>query len=194
MQVQLIIHHCYLFKHIATHILRRGTPHAMNFLFYPRDFNPAHVHFGPIVKNNDSDGNFSRIIYSTKNISLNGIGIAIELNDAVVETHYKKMFIRFDPNSAANSSMVSQLQTIESTIIKKYVEHVVRDTRHCVHSLAEQLSNGCIKAFTNDALGGDTDGCIHGSASNPSNQVMLEICGVWETKDECGIIHKFIKC
>ena len=25
-------------------------------------------------------------------------------------------------------------------------------------------------------------------------QIMLKICGVWETNDECGITYKFIKC
>ena len=186
---QLIIHHCYLFKHIATHILRRLHYHAhMSFLILPHTFNPAHLHFGPIVKNNDSDGNFSRIIYSTKNISFNGVGIIIDLNDTMQEHHCKKTFIRFDPISPTNSNIVRQLQMIETAILEKYIGRVVRDTRQCVHSLSEQLQNGCIKAYTNDAS--DTE-----VARNDSNShVMLKICGVWETKGECGILCKFIKC
>lgn len=158
----------------------------MSFLILPHSFNPTHIHFGPIVKNNDSDGNFSRIIYSTKNISFNGLGISVEFNDTVQEYHCKKTFIRFDPTTCANSNTVRQLQMIENVILEKYMRRVIGDTRQCVHSLSEQLQNGCIKAYTNDASS-DTNGHGHG-------HVMLKICGVWETNGECGILCKFTKC
>ena len=161
----------------------------MSFLILPSNFNPAHIHFGPIVKNNDSEGNFSRIIYSTKNISFNGIGIMTELNDIIQEHHCKKMFIRFDPNAYANSNIVRQLHMIETVILEKYIGRVIRDTRQCIFSLSEQLQNGCIKAYTNDSL--DTN-MNHNDSTNVS--VMLKICGVWDTKVECGILCKFIKC
>lgn len=161
----------------------------MSFLILPHSFNPTHIHFGPIVKNNDSEGNFSRIIYSTKNISFNGLGILIEFNDTMQEHHCRKTFIRFDPNTSINSDTVRQLQMIETAILEKYIGRVVRDTRHCIHSLSEQLQNGCIKAYTNDMSGTDT------SCNDSFNgHVMLKICGVWETNGECGILCKFIKC
>lgn len=161
----------------------------MSFLIYPDKFKPSHLHFGPIVKNNDYDGNFSRIIYSTKDITFNGVGIIVDLNDTTHEVHYKKIFIRFDPDSATNLNVVHQLQTIETEILEKYVGQVVREPRCCVHSLAENLKNGCIKAYANDASNDDP-----GHKSSSSRHVMLKICGVWETQEECGILHKFITC
>jgi|LakMenE18May11ns_1017448.scaffolds.fasta_scaffold9955777_3 hypothetical protein len=159
----------------------------MSFLILPHSFNPAHIHFGPIVKNNDSDGNFSRIVYSTKDIAFNGIGIMTNLHDTKHECHYKKMFIRFDPDTPSNLKTLRQLQTIETAILQQYVEHVMRETCHCIYSLAEQLQSGCIKAYTNDA----TDTNDHHIDSSNRN-VMLKICGVWETNRECGILYKFI--
>lgn len=161
----------------------------MSFLISPHNFDHIHVHFGPIVKNNDYDGNFSRIIYSTKDIALNGVGIIIDLKDTAQEFHYKKTFIQFDTTNLTNSDTVHQLQTIETIILEKYLGNVAKETRRCVYSLAEQLKNGCIKAYANDCSDNDMN---HKNVSN--QHVMLKICGVWENQEECGILHKFITC
>jgi hypothetical protein len=170
----------------------------MSFLISPGDFDSIHLHFGPTVKNNDSDGNFSRIIYSTKHISFNGLGIMVDLADVQHESHYKKTFMRFDPHAPENSTTMTQLQTIENEILDKYV---MKGGLRCVHhSLAEQLNVGCIKAYTNDGTGtgtgtgDDQADCSHGHGHASKIQVMLKICGVWETNGECGILYKFIKC
>jgi hypothetical protein len=174
----------------------------MSFLISPGDFDSIHLHFGPTVKNNDSDGNFSRIIYSTKHISFNGLGIMVDLANVHHESHYKKTFMRFDPHAPENSTTMTRLQTIETEILDKYA---IKGSLRCVHhSLAEQLNVGCIKAYTNDGSGAGTGAgagnsddqadCSHGHGHASKLQVMLKICGVWETKGECGILYKFIKC
>jgi hypothetical protein len=164
----------------------------MSFLISPCNFNSIHLHFVPPVKNNESDGNFSRIIYSTKNISFNGVGIIVDLAHVIQDFHYKKMFMRFDPHAFANAKTVSRLQTIEAEILEKYVEHVAGGSRQCVYTLAEQLNGGCIKAYANDACTGhETHDNGHGATTH---QVMIKICGVWETEGECGIMHKFTQC
>jgi hypothetical protein len=179
----------------------------MSFLISPGDFDSIHLHFGPTVKNNDSDGNFSRIIYSTKHISFNGLGIMVDLADVQHESHYKKTFMRFDPHAPENSTTMTRLQTIENEILDKYV---IKGSLRCSvhHSLSEQLNVGCIKAYTNDGAGAGTGAgagaansddhadCSHGHGHGHASklQVMLKICGVWETKGECGILYKFIKC
>jgi hypothetical protein len=177
----------------------------MSFLISPGDFDSVHLHFGATVKNNDSDGNFSRIIYSTKHISFNGVGIIVDLADVDHDSHYKKTFMRFDPHAPANSTTMTRLQSIETEILDKYVGRVIKDSLRCVHSLAEQLNVGCIKAYTNDGsvVSGSGSGyghsddhvdCSHGHGHASKLPVMLKICGVWETKGECGILYKFIKC
>ena len=181
----------------------------MSFLISPGDFDSVHLHFGATVKNNDSDGNFSRIIYSTKHISFNGVGIIVDLADVDHESHYKKTFMRFDPHASANSTTMTRLQSIETEILDKYVGRVIKESLRCVHSLAEQLNVGCIKAYTNDGsvVSGSGSGSGHGYGHGDDHvdyshghghasklPVMLKICGVWETKRECGILYKFIKC
>lgn len=165
----------------------------MSFLILPDKFNPLHVHFGPLVKNNDSDGVFSRIIYSTKDIALNGVGIMFDLNETTHESHYNKMYITFDPDAPTNSNTVLQLQTIEIAILEKYAGHVTAEPRRCVHSLANQLKTGCIKTHAHAASSDDNFDIDH-HVDSSTRCVMLKICGVWESKGECGILYKFANC
>jgi hypothetical protein len=169
----------------------------MSFLIHPHKFDERHLHFGTAVQNNDvADSKFSRIIYSTKYISFNGIGILINVAGAKHEQHYNKMFMMFDSTLPANQTLGSQLHAIEFKIINKYVDSVLGSARRCIHSLTDQLNSGCIKAYVNDHSGSNdaTASGANAIANANGNQLMLKICGVWETKDECGITYKFIKC
>lgn len=175
----------------------------MSFLIYPHNFDAVHLHFGPAVQGDASK--FSRIIYSTQHISLNGIGIVLDLASAKHEPHYNKMFVSFDPGLAANQTLVFQLRAIESEIVDKYMDSI-SGTRQCIYSLRDQLNSGCIKSYinsnsnmndANDAFNSnaaDAEACAGTNISSNCNKLMLKICGVWETRDECGITYKFIKC
>jgi hypothetical protein len=157
----------------------------MSFLIYPHKFNACHLHFGTMVQNNDVVyNNFSRIVYSTKHVSLNGVAILMELEGTQQDAHYNKVFVRFDPGHSANKTIVSQLCDIESKILSNYSGSVVGGSRRCVHLLRDQLMSGCIKVFVNDRATG----------ANSQSKFMLKICGIWETIDECGMTCKFIKC
>lgn len=168
----------------------------MSFLIYPNKFDACHLHFGTAVQNNDSDSKFSRIIYSTKHISFNGIGIGLNFAGAKHEQHYNKIFVSFDASISANQVLISQLHAIERDIINKYVDSVLEGTHRCVYSLTDQLNSECVKAYVNDHYGSggyndDSDNVI----VNPNgSQIMIKISGVWETDDECGITYKFVKC
>jgi hypothetical protein len=170
----------------------------MSFLIHPHMFDTRHLHFGIAVQNNDdtTDSNFSRIIYSTNHISLNGLGVVMNLSGAKNEQHYNKMFLLFDPTLPANQTLVAQLHDIECKTINKYVDSVLGSARRCIHSLTDQLNSGCIKAYVNDHSGSNdvTASGANAIVNANRNQLMLKICGVWETNDECGITYKFIKC
>jgi hypothetical protein len=162
----------------------------MSFMLYPHAFKACHLHFAPAVQNNDAiDSKFSRIIYSTKHISLNGVAIIVDLAGTHHDPHYNKVFVRFDPGLSANKPIVSQLHDIECNILSKYAGAVMGGTHRCVHLLRDQLNSGCIKAYMNERAN-------DANANDPANgtHVMLKICGIWETNHECGMTYKFIKC
>ena len=168
----------------------------MSFLIYPHKFSARHLHFGTAVQNNDAtDSKFARIVYSTKHISFNGVGIIVDLATAQCDPHYNKVFVRFDPGLPANKQNVSQLCDIESQILSNYAGSVVGGARRCAHLLRDQLNSGCIKAYVNDRAGSSADNATGtGTGTGTGTQIMLKICGIWETNDECGMTYKFIKC
>ena len=54
-------------------------------------YNNNNVFFCEPIKNNImNDGNFIRILYSSENITLNGVYIAINLYDIICENYYNK--------------------------------------------------------------------------------------------------------
>jgi hypothetical protein len=95
---------------------------------------------------------------------------------------------------------------IEQQIVNKYVESVLEGTtRRCIYLLVDHLNSGSIKAYANDNVADSGSGFGSGSGSSAthtdnaimshkSNTLMIKISGVWETKDECGLSYKFIKC
>ena len=162
----------------------------MSFLICPDKFNPCHLHFGTAVQNNDAtDNKFSRIIYSTKHISFNGVGILVDLAGTRRESYYNKMLIRFDPDLPDNQRILAQLHDIECNILSKYAGAFMGSTHRCVHLLRDQLNSGCIKAYMNERAN-DANANDHANGTH----VMLKICGIWETNHECGMTYKFIKC
>ena len=174
----------------------------MSFLIYPHKFDACHLHYEPAVQNNDvDDSKFSRIIYSTKHISLNGIGIALDPVGVRCEQHYNKIFASFDASLPANQSIVSQLHMIEQQVVNKYADSVLEGTRRCIYSLMDHLNSGSIKAYANDNVVDSGFGSGSGSSDthhdnaimrHKSNTLMIKISGVWETNDECGLSYKFI--
>ena len=167
----------------------------MSFLICPDKFNPCHLHFGTAIQNNNAtDNSFSRIIYSTKHISFNGVGILVDLVGTRRESYYNKMLIRFDPDLPDNQRILAQLHDIECKIVNKYADAVLGGTHRGIHSLQDQLKTGCIKAYVNEHRAASCGAAANGNNGNNGNPFMLKICGTWETNDECGMTYKFIKC
>jgi len=169
----------------------------MSFLIYPHKFDACHLHFGTAVQNNDSDSKFARIIYSTKYISFNGVGIGLNFTGAKHEHHFNKIFVSFDASIHANQALISRIRAIECEIINKYVGSVLEGPRRCIYSLTEQLNSECVKAYVNDNYGSgvsNDDSTANVILNTNGSQIMIKISGVWETDDECGITYKFVKC
>jgi len=189
----------------------------MSFLIYPQKFDACHLHFGPAIPNQNPNSTadttlskFSRVVYSTSCISLNGVGFALHLNGAIHDQppHFNKLFVSYDVAHPANAALISQLHSIECALLNKYMHSVVGDARRCICSIWDSLSSGRIKAYTkqwDDCTDLQMD-CTGSSAAaagsisimddngfNDNKQIMLKIFGVWETQTECGVTYKFMK-
>jgi hypothetical protein len=126
----------------------------------------------PIKNNIISDGIFYRIIYSTHDVTLNGIYLLIELKNVVCEKHYNKYKYSFNVN--AHNDIIDKIKNIEELLLKK-----IKFNKNPCFKIYEQFANGNIKLFTE-------------SPSNVNMRFVLKMSGIWENETNYGLTYKFI--
>jgi hypothetical protein len=128
----------------------------------------------PIKNNIMNDGNFIRIIYSTENITFNGVYLLLIFNDMTYEKYYNKFKCIFNVNLYKN--MLERIKVIEEEILNKYcIKNKIKQFK-----IYDQLKNGNIKVF------GET-------TFKHNCHFILKISGIWETNMNYGLTYKFIK-
>jgi len=132
-----------------------------------------YVHLCDPIKNNIiSDGNFFRIIYSTHDVTLNGVYLLIELKNVICEKHYNKYKYSFNVN--AHNDVINNIKKIEESLLNKK-----KFNKNPCFKIYEQFTNGNIKLFTE-------------SPSNTNMRVVLKMSGIWENETNYGLTYKFI--
>jgi ribosomal protein S17E len=137
-------------------------------------YNENEIYFCEPTKNNlMNEGIFTRILYTTPSLTLNGINLLIHLNDTVIEKYYNKFKCSFNPY--INKEIVEKIKMVEKSILNQ----VSITDKRAQFKIGEQLSNNHIKLFS-DPL-------------EKNNLYMLKISGIWETDYDYGVTYKFIK-
>jgi hypothetical protein len=151
----------------------------MNIISYIDNYKEDYVYFSDPIYNtiiNVPNSKFIRILYSTKEIILNGIYIYIPLNDVVLEKYYNKYKCVFSMG-LQNKEIIDKIKMIEYNLLKKYKHICTNKTPQ--YKISEQLRTGYIKIFNNI------------SSKYNCNNFLLKISGIWETNNEYGITFKF---
>ena len=147
----------------------------MNIVLNLDQYNEQYVYFCEPIKNTImNDGNFIRILYSNRNLVLNGVYINLLFNDLTIEKHYNKFKCIFNTNFY--KKMITDIKIIEENILAKL--NVVNKTPQ--FKIYEQLNNGSIKIFCD-------------SIPKSNSSFILKISGIWETLDQYGLTYKFTK-
>ena len=146
----------------------------MNVVMDIHQFDHKCTYFCDSIRNNIiNEGNFIRILYSNKFVTLNGIYLHIPLHDAVCERSHNKLICTFQV--ANYRDIFNQIKIIEDNILSKM--SIADKTR--LHKIYEQLCSGNIKLFGENYL-------------NSTSSFILKISGVWETKYQYGLTYKFL--
>jgi len=147
----------------------------MNIVKNIEQYDENSIFFCEPIKNTImNEGSFIRILYSTHNITLNGIYLLVHLNDIVSEKYYNKNRCSFNVN--IHKELIEQIKTIEENLLKK-IEITEKIPQFKIY---EQLRNGNIKFFCDFFL-------------KPTNSFILKISGIWETNTNYGLTYKFTK-
>jgi len=147
----------------------------MNIVKRIDQYNKNNIFFCEPIKNNVmNEGNFIRIIYSTHNVTLNGIYLLLTLNDITCDKYYAKYRCNF--NITHHKEIIEGLKIIEEDLLKK-TEIYDKTPQFKIY---EQLKNGNLKIFSDV---GNKSLC----------SFILKISGIWETQNNYGLTYKFIK-
>ena len=147
----------------------------MNIVKKIDQYDDNNIFFCESIKNNIMiEGNFIRILYSTYDITLNGIYLLIQFNDVVTEKYYNKIKCSFNVHN--NKELIEKIKTIEENLLKK----IGINNKIPQYKIYEQLMNGHIKFFSNNNL-------------KNNGSFILKISGIWETQMNYGLTYKFTK-
>ena len=121
------------------------------------------------------NSSFIRILYSTPDMTLNGITMVVPFNNHQINRHYSKWRCVFP--AAANTALIERIQHLERDMLERInIEHKIP-----CHRLGEQVSNGFVKIFLEDTAGRAAE-----------HSVLLKISGIWVTEQDYGITYKFL--
>ena len=115
----------------------------MNIVKKIEQYDENSIFFCEPIKNTImNEGTFIRILYSTNNITLNGIYLLIQLSDIVSEKYYNKNKCTFSVIN--HKELIEKIKTIEENLLKK----IEINSKIPQFKIYEQLINGNIKFFS----------------------------------------------
>ena len=169
------------------------------------------IKFLDTKRNNIMDGEFTKILYSDKCVTLNGVYIICPLHlypqnassggggsasNSIVASRQRsinnanlypyKNIITFQPNHPINTQIIHQFAQFEKQLIALYKKYTF-SKKIPVYSLHNQLSSGNTKYYREIQIN---------TIANPSTTNVwhiIKISGIWETSQNIGITYKFLE-
>ena len=147
----------------------------MNIVDTIDNFNIKNVYFSDSLENTVMDnGIFSKIIYSTNDITVNGIYLVCNFSHTYIEKIGMNKY-KITWNKEKNEDLMKKITDIENALLKKYGKETTS------MQLSTLLDHCNFRIFTeNDKLYSNTD-------------FLLRISGIWENKLSSGITYKFLE-
>lgn len=154
----------------------------MNFVLKINDFQIEYLHLFEKKKNIVIDGIFTKMIYSDKLLSMNGIYFNFPLEITSNQNNYNNKNIHFYSQSKVNSNHIKELSFIEDNIIN-YYKYFYNVNKENSMMLTRQLHSGFFKLYKEQ----------NSDKKNGIVKYVLKISGIWETKNEIGITFKLLE-
>jgi hypothetical protein len=130
--------------------------------------NINYILFGPMQKNNIlNNSNYTKILYSTNTITLNGLAFNIPINNCRHYNQYNKYYLSFDNIPIELYEMIS----LEKSILLKLFP-----TKHPIYNIFSMIQRKQLNFFSHKPI----------DITNPFS-VILKISGIWSNDTECGL-------
>lgn len=132
-------------------------------------------------KNNIMEGEFTKILFSKDNVTMNGIYLYLPLNTEKKNISNNEIFIRNIINNPNNCSIVQDLKELEKCILEHYQLYNCRD-KQMESVLTKQLSTHQIRVY-HDNL----------KTNKKKNFYVIKISGIWESNRKFGLTYKIME-
>jgi hypothetical protein len=138
------------------------------------------IHFLDTKPNNIMEGEFTKLIFSNIDFSLNGLYLLVNLDNIEERPceNKNKFILKFPSNNLNNISLIHSIVQIEQRILDVYSKYK-KPKKYPKYALHQQLTNGFLHAYY--------------ESNKYKSKYMLKISGVWETAQSYGITYKFSK-
>ena len=176
---------CKIYKRFGSNHISMIILLNLNDFTYIMQTNIPHVVFNDYVRftdakcNNLLDGEFTKILYSNENITLNGLYIDFPI---VIRNHTNQdkdvsRLMYFTLDHPHNIHMMHRLAILEKSLLDLYSEdRQIQKKVQC--SLKQQLTTGSVRVYRETA--------------KYDNKYAIKISGIWETQYKIGITYKVI--
>jgi hypothetical protein len=167
----------------------------MNIILHTNDVHLSQIYFLDKKNNMIMDGVFTKIVYSNRYMTMNGLYIDFPIKNVMTNKIHSKNIIQLD--AIHNKDLFQKLIDIEKQILNYYVQYFselhsgtrfsLHEKRHSiqnktiVHTLKNQLQSGSIKYYKE----------YDSYSKNVS--FYMKISGIWENQHEIGITFKLIE-
>jgi len=149
----------------------------MNIILELYKFNCENIQYLDTKKNIIMNGNFTKIIYSDNNITLNGVYINCPFTIEQLDNSLQKNIV-FNLDT---EPILNKIISIETAILN-YYKHKFHIAQNPQYLLFNQIINQHIKLYNQN----------NGIFKNSTTQIVLKISGVWENAESFGLTYKFI--
>ena len=149
----------------------------MNIIVELSNFNRENIQYLDTKKNIIMNGNFTKIIYSDNNFTLNGIYLHCPFYIEQFDNNIQKNIIF----NLDDERFFSEIIKMERSILD-YYKHKNNIEKHPQYLLFNQFVNQHIKLYNQNNM----------LFNNSTTQIVLKISGIWENSEYFGLTYKFI--
>ncbi len=149
----------------------------MNIILELYNFNRENIQYLDTKKNIIMNGNFTKIIYSDNNFTLNGIYLNCPFSIEQIDNNIQKNIIF----NIENERFFNEIVKIENSILD-YYRNKNNITKQPQYLLFNQIANQHIKLYNQNNM----------LFTNSNTHIVLKISGIWENAEYFGLTYKFI--
>lgn len=132
-------------------------------------------------KNNIMEGEFTKILFSTNNVTMNGVYLYLPLNTEKKITSNNEIFIRNIINTSNNCNIVNDLKILEQRILYHYQAYNNID-KQMDTILSRQMSTNQMRVYHDKSKHNIKKNCY-----------VIKISGIWETSRKFGLTYKIME-